>query len=290
MANIRDLAVSEVATPPSPATTGTSLTLRAGGGAYMPPVPFKALAFPKGVLPDKSNSEKVLVTAITTDTVTIERAQGETTAQPIGEGWIFSNSIFTEDITSKLNKTGDTMTGHLGIGGAPSEVLHVKGGNVQGARIESTGNAPVVDLYSAGPRNYRITANYNVGGNFELLRSTASGGAPTTSVLMADGTNGYIAVGKITAPASMLDVNGTVTAASFNGDGSSLTGIEQDKSYIYTFTSLATVTVTHNLGKRPAVTVVDSAENEVEGDIKYTNLNELTVSFSAPFSGTIILN
>lgn len=49
-------------------------------------------------------------------------------------------------------------------------------------------------------------------------------------------------------------------------------------------------TITHNLGKKPSVTVVDSAENWVIGDVVYINDNELVVSFSSAFSGRAYLN
>jgi hypothetical protein len=63
-----------------------------------------------------------------------------------------------------------------------------------------------------------------------------------------------------------------------------------DKTYTQDFTVASTVTVTHNLGKYPAVTVIDSAGDEVEGDVDHVSMSELTVSFSAPFSGKVILN
>jgi hypothetical protein len=63
-----------------------------------------------------------------------------------------------------------------------------------------------------------------------------------------------------------------------------------DKNYSQAFTSVSTVTVNHNLGKYPAVSVVDSAGDLVEGDIIYTTINQLTLSFSASFSGTVYCN
>lgn len=48
--------------------------------------------------------------------------------------------------------------------------------------------------------------------------------------------------------------------------------------------------ITHNLGKYPSVTVVDSANDEVEGSINYVSINQLIVTFSAPFSGRAFLN
>lgn len=52
----------------------------------------------------------------------------------------------------------------------------------------------------------------------------------------------------------------------------------------------ATWIVTHNLGKHPSVTVVDTSENVVIGDIYYIDSNSLTLSFSAAFSGSAYLN
>lgn len=49
-------------------------------------------------------------------------------------------------------------------------------------------------------------------------------------------------------------------------------------------------TILHNLGFNPNVSVVDSAEQQVQGTIKYINLNTLTVEFSFPFSGTAYLS
>ena len=48
--------------------------------------------------------------------------------------------------------------------------------------------------------------------------------------------------------------------------------------------------VVHNLGKRPAVTVVDSAGATVEGSVSYLDSNRLSITFSAAFSGSAFLN
>lgn len=63
-----------------------------------------------------------------------------------------------------------------------------------------------------------------------------------------------------------------------------------DLNYTQSFTAQTSVTVTHNLGKKPAVSIYDSAGDEVTGDIEYTSNNQLTVTFSSAFTGTIILN
>lgn len=48
--------------------------------------------------------------------------------------------------------------------------------------------------------------------------------------------------------------------------------------------------VTHNLDKFPSVSVVDSANDEVIGEVSYINSNSLTIKFTAPFSGKAYLN
>lgn len=48
--------------------------------------------------------------------------------------------------------------------------------------------------------------------------------------------------------------------------------------------------ITHNLGKHPSVTVVDSAGSVVEGEIQHDSLNQVTLTFSALFGGSAFLN
>lgn len=48
--------------------------------------------------------------------------------------------------------------------------------------------------------------------------------------------------------------------------------------------------IVHNLGKRPSVTVQDSAHDAVDGDVFYNDANTLTITFSAAFSGVAYLN
>ena len=52
----------------------------------------------------------------------------------------------------------------------------------------------------------------------------------------------------------------------------------------------STWNIAHNLGRFPAVTVVDSSGREVDGEVLYTDANNVVLNFSAPFSGTAYLN
>lgn len=51
-----------------------------------------------------------------------------------------------------------------------------------------------------------------------------------------------------------------------------------------------TWTVNHNMDKYPSVNIVDSANDEVTGEVKYNSLNQITITFTAAFSGKAYLN
>ncbi len=105
----------------------------------------------------------------------------------------------------------DTTNTRVGVGlNNPSETLHVKSGNVTGARIESTGTSNVLDFYGTGTRNYSIRTNYTANG-IEILRSASAGAAPTTSMLFIDST-GNVGIGNA-GPNSRLHITGPVATA-----------------------------------------------------------------------------
>jgi len=61
--------------------------------------------------------------------------------------------------------------------------------------------------------------------------------------------------------------------------------------YVFTQGTPASVwTINHNLGKYPAINVVDETNTEVVGEVNYTNNNQIVVTFSAAFSGKAFLN
>ena len=60
--------------------------------------------------------------------------------------------------------------------------------------------------------------------------------------------------------------------------------------HVHTQNSAATTwTVTHTLGGRPSVTVVDSTGTVVVGDVQYNSDTQVTLTFSAAFSGSAYL-
>lgn len=68
------------------------------------------------------------------------------------------------------------------------------------------------------------------------------------------------------------------------------TSTGEDKTYVQTFAMRDSILVSHNLAKYPSVTVHDSAGDEVEGSITHDTINQLTISFSSPFSGVVTCN
>jgi hypothetical protein len=65
--------------------------------------------------------------------------------------------------------------------------------------------------------------------------------------------------------------------------------IPQSYRHIQTVNS-ATWTITHNLGFRPSVTVIDLDGDVVNGDILYNTNNQLTITFSSIIKGEAYLN
>jgi hypothetical protein len=110
VANLKDYATGTVLTAPSPATSGTSLALQTGEGALMPATPFYATVAPDNTLPTLPNAEKVQVTNVTGDTLTIVRARGDTTAKSIATGWRLSNALFAADIDEKAPLVSPSFT------------------------------------------------------------------------------------------------------------------------------------------------------------------------------------
>lgn len=64
-----------------------------------------------------------------------------------------------------------------------------------------------------------------------------------------------------------------------------------DVNYTHTQAVAATTwNIVHNRGKNPSVTVVDSSDNVIYGDIQHVDNNELNIRFAAAESGKAYLN
>jgi hypothetical protein len=90
---VANLTLTSVATGPSPALSGPSLTVASGTGGGFAATPFSASAWPSGQVPSASNTEIVRVTSVGGDALTIVRAQEGTAAQPIASGYQIAQTI-----------------------------------------------------------------------------------------------------------------------------------------------------------------------------------------------------
>ena len=92
---------------------------------------------------------------------------------------------------------------------------------------------------------------------------------------------------KVTSQVVTATPTKTLLTAGFRGSS----GVDGDRHFVHNQGGAnALWTITHNLGKYPAVSVVDSAGSLVEGDVSYVSINVLTVEFSSAFSGVAYLN
>lgn len=57
----------------------------------------------------------------------------------------------------------------------------------------------------------------------------------------------------------------------------------------YTFSNVAQVTVNHNLGYFPKVTIILDDGSVVYGDISHTNTSQVVITFQISITGTILI-
>lgn len=64
-----------------------------------------------------------------------------------------------------------------------------------------------------------------------------------------------------------------------------------DKNFVYLQGPPSTTwSFTHNLNKKPSITIIDSSGNMVVGSLTYVDLNNVTLQFASPISGEAICN
>lgn len=175
MPNTKNFAYSTVATAPSPATSGTSLVVASGEGARFPTASFKAVIWPAGVQPLSSNAEIVNVTAVSTDTLTITRAQesssartvivGDQIAAILTSGQMPTGTVVGDTDTQTLS--GKTLTApKFADGGFLADdagneqiVLHKTSSAVNqvGVTNSATGNAVIVEAEGGDSNIHLVT-------------------------------------------------------------------------------------------------------------------------------------
>ena len=106
---------------------------------------------------------------------------------------------------------------------------------------------------------------------------------------------GAIVVKETGNTVTVTEVAGSSTVVTEKGNSVTVTGViggvSLDANYVYVQSSpSATWVITHNLNKYCSVTVVDSADNTVYGEVLYNSRNQVTLTFSGAFSGEAFFN
>lgn len=134
----------------------------------------------------------------------------------------------------------------------------------------------ILDVEAVNPVNIDISS----GGAADIKISTAQTG--TAGIAAAAFTDNYNA----------LSHKPKINGVTLEGDKTSEElGIVEDANYLHTQTTASdTWVIVHNLNKFPSVTVIDSAGNEVIGEVIYNDANQVTLKFEGGFKGTATLN
>lgn len=195
---MKNFAISTVSIPPSPATTGTTLSV---SNVSLFPDPtdgdFDLTVWPSGVEPLASNAEIVTVTHLTDSQFTVTRHQQSTSAIAIQAGYQIEQGVtagllqggsspVTDDVFQFEEQPGDGQSfpvvavsqgdGTFSVAGDHTDVLFMPGGNV--VISGSTGNDGEYDT---------LSATYDSGSNRTIV---------TTDTDIPDGT----VDGTLTAP------------------------------------------------------------------------------------------
>jgi len=112
---------------------------------------------------------------------------------------------------------------------------------------------------------------------YQGLIKTSDNGPVSSPKQLSDGNGNLI---PITVSTTAVALTGTVTA-----NGESLTSFTYNQSV-----ATELWIINHNMGKKPSVTVVDSANTYVVGEVTYLDNNSLTVGFKSAFKGKAHLN
>lgn len=248
---------------------------------------------PPGVWPSDVLTRAITATYLT---ATGAAAKGRVTFTPTARVVDERDSIIIEDtITATLNANGSIS---LSLPTTDNTLL----------KPENWAYEVNVRLYGVKPLKFFILLPYGDGSAVDLINSVS-----TVSTAIADSTiQGSTLQGPVgpRGPGTIVGTGAPGPLVGFDGDiyidedlgeyygpkagGSwpaspffSITVVATTtQRHVHTQTvSSATWAITHALGGRPSVTVVDSAGTVVIGDVAYNSDTSVTVSFNAPFSG-----
>jgi hypothetical protein len=267
-----NFAYSTVATAPSPAASGTSLTLATGGGALMPTAPFNATVWPAGAQPLSSNAEIVRVTGVAGDVLTIVRAQEGSSARSILVGDQFSATITKKTLTDI--ETVVPAVGSISAGAASASLGQVVFSNSNGVTFGLNGQTVTATVAT----NYLTTAMASNRGSDFVQATAAFAGTNASGTIASSGISISVA-----APGGGGLTNIKVSGGTLSALRSDLTfGDSNGVSFGLNTNGVITATVATNYQSQGAYLTTAMASN------RGTDFVQATAAFAGTnASGTI---
>jgi hypothetical protein len=128
-------------------------------------------------------------------------------------------------------------------------------------------------------------------GDFSIILAVPDSGAVNYEIIFPDASVVTYALGSGSTLSLAAIVNAGTTLGTPNELEQLISEAASDKTYRHVQSAAsATWVITHNLNKYPSVTIVDSAGDMVFGAVSIDSINQVTVSFSAAFSGEAYIN
>lgn len=141
-------------------------------------------------------------------------------------------------------------------------------------------------LNETGYNKYFITINRDSPNGIYDLADVVPNYEPITTYNYA--TKEYVDTRTTSAAGITFTPTSEITATTVQG---AIEQVRELSRYVHTQNSPSTTwTINHNLKMYPSVTVVDSAESHVMGQVIYQTLNSVTVEFTSAFSGKAYLS
>lgn len=230
MDNHANFAYSTVATAPSPATSGTSLVVAAGEGALFPTPPFNATIWPASAQPLSTTAEIVRVTGVSTDTLTIVRAQEGSSARTVVVGDQIANTVTKKTLTdTEVRDAFVCWLGHpLGAVGTGVGAM-TAASRAQGHRVivPKSGTLNELNIYvgtssgniEVGIMDTTVTTRNQLWTSGSIACPAANGwrkiGDPGIAVSEGDHIDFYVNADNTTATFGRITGIATATAAAF---------------------------------------------------------------------------
>lgn len=157
--------------------------------------------------------------------------------------------------------------------------------------LSDDGTSPCTSYYTTVPLNqasFALNDYFDEGGWYILVGCTYSS---VNTLCVFDNNPMYYFDGQHLIPAHTALIPNKVSELENDIGYLTENDVISDKHHTYEWSTPQTaLTIAHNLGKHPSVTIVDTAGNEIVGDVTFVDANTITICFSAPIRGTVYFN